>query len=57
MQIGMKYDDIKRDTAVIHVETFNSEKKRAGVAVKVRSGHYVPALFARMFRELLIWNC
>lgn len=31
----MNFDEVKRITTVIRVETFNSLKKRAGVVVKV----------------------
>ncbi|CAM6095891.1 unnamed protein product [Calypogeia fissa] len=40
VNIGMNFDEIKSDTSVIHVETFNSEKKRAGVVVKHADGSY-----------------
>ncbi|CAM6102585.1 unnamed protein product [Calypogeia fissa] len=35
VKIGMSFDEIKRSTTEIKVETFNSVKKRAGVVVKV----------------------
>lgn len=34
VQLGMKFDDIKSESKVLHVVPFNSEKKRGGVAIK-----------------------
>ncbi|BBN05447.1 P-type Ca2+ transporter type 2C [Marchantia polymorpha subsp. ruderalis] len=38
VKIGMDFDEIKHKTSIVHVETFNSRKKRAGVAVKLENG-------------------
>jgi Ca2+-transporting ATPase len=44
----MKFAEERSRSAIIHVSPFNSEKKRAGVAVAVViSTSYVPMLFAR----------
>ncbi|CAM6087388.1 unnamed protein product [Calypogeia fissa] len=40
VSIGMNFDKIKSNTAVIHIETYNSEKKRAGVVSKHADGSY-----------------
>uniref|UniRef100_A0A0A0K7J1 Calcium-transporting ATPase n=1 Tax=Cucumis sativus TaxID=3659 RepID=A0A0A0K7J1_CUCSA len=34
VKLGMKFDDIKSESKVLHVVPFNSEKKRGGVAIK-----------------------
>jgi hypothetical protein len=36
IQLGMNFKQIKHDVPVLHIETFNSTKKRAGVVFKVR---------------------
>lgn len=33
LQLGMKFDTIRSESAIIHAFPFNSEKKRGGVAV------------------------
>ncbi|XP_027343236.1 putative calcium-transporting ATPase 13, plasma membrane-type, partial [Abrus precatorius] len=36
--LGMDIDEVKRDCEIIHVETFNSEKKRSGILMKGNRG-------------------
>jgi Ca2+-transporting ATPase len=36
LKLGMNFKQIKHDVPVLHIETFNSTKKRAGVVFKVR---------------------
>ncbi|KAL3683654.1 hypothetical protein R1sor_001676 [Riccia sorocarpa] len=38
VRIGMNFDEIKHQTSIVHVETFSSLRKRAGVAVKLSNG-------------------
>ncbi|KAL2635517.1 hypothetical protein R1flu_006996 [Riccia fluitans] len=38
VNIGMNFDEIKHQTSIVHVETFSSLRKRAGVAVKLSNG-------------------
>jgi Ca2+-transporting ATPase len=38
VQLGMNFKQIKHELPVIHVETFNSMKKRAGVVFRSRDG-------------------
>ncbi|KAG0464563.1 hypothetical protein HPP92_020632 [Vanilla planifolia] len=35
IKLGMKFDDVRSRTSILHVYPFNSEKKRGGVAVHV----------------------
>lgn len=35
VQLGLNFDQVRSESAVLHVFPFNSEKKRGGVAVKV----------------------
>jgi Ca2+-transporting ATPase len=38
LKLGMNFHAIRHENEVLHVETFNSEKKRAGVVYKNRNG-------------------
>ncbi|CAK9875863.1 unnamed protein product [Sphagnum jensenii] len=38
LKLGMNFKQIKRELPVIHIETFNSMKKRAGVVFRSRDG-------------------
>ncbi|KAJ7534352.1 hypothetical protein O6H91_13G090500 [Diphasiastrum complanatum] len=38
LKIGMEYETLKSKATVLHVEAFNSVKKRAGVAIKLENG-------------------
>ncbi|KAF8017958.1 hypothetical protein BT93_H2993 [Corymbia citriodora subsp. variegata] len=40
-KLGMTMDELKQEWEIIHVEAFNSEKKRSGVAVRRRGGQVV----------------
>lgn len=39
VKIGMDFRDVRHQNQILHVETFNSEKKRAGVVFKTADGH------------------
>lgn len=38
IELGLKMDELKRDSNIIQVEAFNSEKKRSGVSMKKGAG-------------------
>jgi magnesium-transporting ATPase (P-type) len=38
LKLGMNFKQIKHDASVLHIETFNSTKKRAGVVFKTSDG-------------------
>jgi len=38
MDLGMDIDEVKQHCEIIHVETFNSEKKRSGVLIREKRG-------------------
>ncbi|BAT72729.1 hypothetical protein VIGAN_01016200 [Vigna angularis var. angularis] len=38
MDLGMDIDEVKQHCEIIHVETFNSEKKRSGILMKEKRG-------------------
>lgn len=35
LQLGMDFKKVRSENKIVHVETFNSTKKRAGVVFKV----------------------
>ncbi|GJV87881.1 calcium-transporting ATPase 12, plasma membrane-type-like protein [Tanacetum coccineum] len=39
--LGMDMEKLKQDSIILHVETFNSEKKRSGVSVKMNADNTV----------------
>ncbi|XP_042048073.1 calcium-transporting ATPase 9, plasma membrane-type-like [Salvia splendens] len=41
VKLGMKFDNVKSESIVLHVSPFNSTKKRGGVAVRGRAGSQV----------------
>ncbi len=51
VQLGMNFKQIKHELPVIHVETFNSMKKRAGVVFRVRF------FFVFFFLCILLHSC
>ncbi|KAJ7555675.1 hypothetical protein O6H91_05G050000 [Diphasiastrum complanatum] len=38
LKVGLDFDVVRTKSTILHVETFNSTKKRAGVAIKVETG-------------------
>ncbi|WVZ26145.1 hypothetical protein V8G54_004689, partial [Vigna mungo] len=38
MDLGMDIDEVKQHCEIIHVETFNSEKKRSGIVMREKKG-------------------
>ncbi|KAH7430908.1 hypothetical protein KP509_08G020300 [Ceratopteris richardii] len=56
LKIGMDFQSVKSLSKVLHVETFNSTKKRAGVAVRVASTGKVHAHW-KGAAEILLHEC
>lgn len=55
--LGMDIDNLKQDYTVVHVETFNSEKKRSGVLIRNNHGNLNHHLHWKGAAEMVLAMC
>ncbi|KAF6158063.1 hypothetical protein GIB67_014857 [Kingdonia uniflora] len=55
--LGMNMEELKRDCSILHVETFNSEKKRSGISMRKKDDEKTIYVHWKGAAEMIVSMC
>ncbi|KAF6158065.1 hypothetical protein GIB67_014859 [Kingdonia uniflora] len=55
--LGMNMEELKRDCSILHVETFNSEKKRSGISIRKKDDEKTIYVHWKGDAEMIVSMC